>query len=184
MGTVQLLAADLGADERTLRRAVAQGTVRCRRPGPRRIKLPPGETEYLRDHWALLSGLRRALRTDRDVRLAVLYGSMARGDADAGSDLDLLVALSDSDDLLAAGQLSRRLMGIAGRDVDIAHLGGIEASAPLLLSRVLAEGRVLVDRDGLWADVRHRRRAIRARGQRSYRRQMDEAAQAIAELIA
>lgn len=184
MGQIQQLAADLDADERTLRRAVAQGTVRCRRPGPRRLELPPGEAEYLLDHWELLSRLRRALRTEREVRLAVLYGSLARGDADDGSDVDLLVALSDSDDLLAAGQLSRRLMGIAGRDVDIAHLRRIEASAPLLLSRVLAEGRVLVDRDDLWADLRHRRRAIRARGQRSYRRQMDEAAQAIAELIA
>jgi hypothetical protein len=46
------------------------------------------------------------------------------------------------------------------------------------------EGRELVDRAELWADLRSRRRAIEARGQRSYRRQMDEAAKAIAELTA
>jgi predicted nucleotidyltransferase len=183
MGTIQRLATDLKADERTLRRAVAQGTVHCRRPGPRRIELPPGEAEYLRDHWQLLSGLKRGLRTERDVRLAVLYGSMARGDADAGSDLDLLVALPD-DDLLATTRLAMRLGEVIEREVDVARLDRIEATAPLLLARVLDEGRVIVDRDGLWTSVHHHRRAIRARAQRSYRRQMREAAQAIAELTA
>jgi predicted nucleotidyltransferase len=183
MGTIQQLAADLKADERTLRRAVAQGTFRCHRPGPRRIKLSPGEAEYLRDHWELLSELKHALRTERDVRLAVLYGSMARGDADAGSDLDLLVALAD-DDPLATARLATRLGQVVDRDVDVARLDRIEVSTPLLLARVLDEGRVIVDRDGLWASIHHRRRAIRARAQRSYRRQMEEAAQAIAELTA
>lgn len=183
MGTIQQLAENLDADERTLRRAVAQGTVRCHRPGPRRVKLLPEEEAYLWDHWDLLSGLKRALRTERDVRLAVLYGSIARGDADAGSDLDLLVTLSH-DDPLATMQLALRLGDAVAREVDVARLDRIEANAPLLLARVLDEGRVIVDRDDLWSSLRQRRRAIRARAQRSYRRQMDEAAQAIAELTA
>lgn len=79
---------------------------------------------------------------------------MARGDADAGSDLDLLVALSGDEDPLATVQLSLRLAGVAAREVDVARLDRIEASAPLLLERVLDEGRVIVDRDGLWADLR------------------------------
>jgi predicted nucleotidyltransferase len=183
VGTIQQLAENLDADERTLRRAVAQGTVRCYRPGPRRVKLSSEEEAYLRDHWDLLSGLKRALRTERDVRLAVLYGSIARGDADAGSDLDLLVALSD-DDPLATIRLAMRLGDTVSREVDVARLDRIEANVPLLLARVLDEGRVIVDRDDLWSSLRRRRRAIRARAQRSYRRQMDEAAQAIAELTA
>lgn len=47
------MAAELDADERTLRRAASQGTIRCHRPGPRRIKLAVGEAEYLADHWPL-----------------------------------------------------------------------------------------------------------------------------------
>ena len=109
---------------------------------------------------------------------------MARGDADAGSDLDLLVALSGDEDPLATVQLSRRLAGVAAREVDIARLDRIEENAPLLLERVLDEGRVIVDRDGLWADLQNRHRAIRARADRSYRRQMREAAEAVAELTA
>ena len=94
MGPLQQLAKDVGAEERTLRRAAAQGSIRCRRAGPRRLRLDPGEREYLRRHWKLLSELRRALRTERHLRLAVLYGSLARCDGDDGSDLDLLVSSS------------------------------------------------------------------------------------------
>lgn len=182
MGPIQELARDLGADERTLRRAVAQGTLRCRRSGPRRLLVPPGEPEYLRGHWGLLSDLRRALRTEREVRLAVLYGSLARGDGDADSDLDLLVSLAD-DRHRAAFELATRLGRITGRKVDIAHLDRVETGAPLLLDRVLDEGRVLIDRDQQWPQLHERRRAIRTRAQRAHRRQMVGAARAIEELI-
>lgn len=87
MGTIQELAADLGAEERTLRRAASQGTLRASRPGSRRLRLAPGEREYLGIYWPLLSELRRTLRTEHGVRLAVLYGSLARGDEDEDSDL-------------------------------------------------------------------------------------------------
>ena len=45
--------------------------------------------------WSLLSALRRALRTEPNVRLAVVYGSFARGDDVSDSDLDLLVSLRE-----------------------------------------------------------------------------------------
>lgn len=181
MGPIQELALDLGAEERTLRRAVSQGTLRARRPGPRRLRLAPGERDYLRTHWRLLSQLRGALRTERGVHLAVLYGSLARGDEDGDSDLDLLVSLT-GDRSLAALDLAVRLERVSGRRVDVARLAQVEEDAPLLLDRVLDEGRVLVDREGLWPQLHGRRRAIRARAQRAHRRQMAAAAHAIAEL--
>ncbi|HEX6689185.1 MAG TPA: nucleotidyltransferase domain-containing protein [Solirubrobacterales bacterium] len=183
MGDIQKLAAELGAEERTLRRAVAQGAIHCRRQGPRRTKLALGEADYLRGHWELLLDLRKALRTERKVRLAVLYGSVARGHEDTGSDLDVLVALVD-DEPTVSTELAARLGRVSGRDADLARLDRIEISAPLLLDRVLDEGRVLVDRDSIWGDLRRARRAIRARAKRSYRRQMNEAAWAIEELTA
>jgi hypothetical protein len=69
---IQELAADLDVEERTLRRVASQGALRASRSGPRRLRLAPGEREYLRAHWPLLSELRRALRTEHGVRLAVL----------------------------------------------------------------------------------------------------------------
>jgi predicted nucleotidyltransferase len=183
VGAIQQLAGELGAEERTLRRAVSQGTIHCRRDGPRRTKLAAGEADYLKEHWELLFDLRKALRTERKVRLAVLYGSRARGHEDSGSDLDFLVALSDDEPALTTG-LAARLGRIGGCHADVARLDRIEKSAPLLLARVLDEGRVLVDRDGIWEELSRRRRAIRARAKRSYRRQMNEAAWAIEELTA
>jgi predicted nucleotidyltransferase len=182
MGPIQQLAADLDTDERTLRRAVSQGTIRCRRLGPRRLSLDSVEHDYLRDHWQLLSEFRRALRTERRVRLAVLYGSLARGDEDESSDFDLLVSLAKSRPLESVS-LAMGLERTTGRHVDLAHLPRIESDAPLLLDRILDEGRVLVDRDGLWQPLRARRRAIRARAKRSHRRQMSSAERAIEELI-
>jgi predicted nucleotidyltransferase len=183
VGAIQELAAELGAEERTLRRAVAQGTIHCRRQGPRRIKLSPGEADYLREHWELLLGLRKALRTEPKVRLAVLYGSVARGHEDADSDLDLLVALPDDEPMTVTG-LATRLDSLCDRDTDVARLDRIEKAAPLLLERVIDEGRVLVDRDGIWDELRLRRRSIAARAKRSYDRQMSEAALAIKESTA
>jgi predicted nucleotidyltransferase len=181
MGALQELAADLNVEERTLRRAVSQGTLRASRNGPRRLRLVAGEREYLRAHWPLLSGLRRALRTEHGVRLVVLYGSLARGDEDAGSDLDLLISFAD-DRSEAAVELSIRLQHVSGRQVDIANLERVETRAPLLLDRVLDEGRVLIDRDGQWRLLRERRPAIRARARRAHRRQMAGANRAIEEL--
>lgn len=179
MGPVQQLARDLGANERTLRRAVSQGTLRAHRPGPRRLRLEAGEGDYLRDHWELLAALRRALRTERGVRLAVLYGSLARGDEDADSDLDLLLSVADG---ITGMDLYARLQDVTGRRVDISRLNRVEAGAPLLLERVLDEGRVLVDRDRFWPELCGRRRAIRARARRAHRQQIAAASQAIAEL--
>ena len=164
-----------------MRRAVAQGTLRATRSGPRRLRLASGEREYLRAHWPLLSSLRRALRTEHGVRLAVLYGSVARGDEDAGSDLDLLISFA-GDRPLAAGRLAVRLEQLCDRRVDIADLGRVEARAPLLLDRVLDEGRVLIDRDEQWCLLRDRHSAIRVRARRAHRRQMANASRAIEEL--
>lgn len=153
------LAEDLSADERTLRRAARRGTVRCRRPGPRQLELDAGELDYLRSHWELLFQLTGALRTERGVRLAVLYGSTARGDDRRDSDVDLLV------DLRAAAPgagpaLAARLEHALGRRVDVAELGRVENDAPLLLLYALDEGRVLVDRDEGWPALQRRRAAI------------------------
>jgi predicted nucleotidyltransferase len=83
--------AGLGCSERTLRRYVNDGVLRGRRVVSQ-LELSSEEESYARSHWTLLKTLKWALRSERDVRLAVLFGSTAIGEDHPGSDVDLLIA--------------------------------------------------------------------------------------------
>jgi predicted nucleotidyltransferase len=171
----------LGADERTFRRAAALGTVRCHRESPRRRQLDDREVAYLVEHWELLAELRRALRTEPNVRLAVLFGSAARGDDRSSSDADMLVSLRE-DRPDAAVRLAVRLERALGRPVDVARLNRIEDDAPLLLLQAIDEGRVIIDRDGEWPELQAARSAIARYAQLEQRENRRAAAAAVRAL--
>jgi len=177
------LARELRVDARTLRRAAADGTIRCERVSARRQRVSDDERLYAAGHWPLLSALRRALRTEPNVRLAVLYGSVARGDDSDDSDLDLLVSLAE-DRPDAAVKLAVRLERAVGRAVDVARLNRVEHTAPLLLVRAIDEGRVLLDRDGQWAALKARRSQILRRALRAHEARRRRARASIRELLA
>jgi predicted nucleotidyltransferase len=157
-GNLQLLAHELQADERSLRRAVEIGALHCRRPSPRRLEIDEAEKDYLRGHWPILSGLRSALRTEPSVRTAVLFGSVARGTETEWSDLDLLVEVS-RDSMADIAQLEARLERRLGREVQAVRLSEAEGNPPLLYT-ILQEGRPLLDRDGTWTKARRRRKNV------------------------
>jgi predicted nucleotidyltransferase len=176
------LASELGAEERTLRRAVADGMVRCERLGPRRQRVSDEERNYAILHWQVLAKLRRALRTEPNVRLAVVYGSVARGDETPESDLDLLVSLAE-DRPDAAVKLAVRLERALHREVDVTRLNRVEDSAPLLLLQALDDGRVVLDRDGQWPGLRASRGEIARRARRSHEARRRRARASIRELL-
>lgn len=160
MVALELLARDLGISRRTLRRAFADGALRGARPSPRRFVLSPGEESYLLRAWPLISSLREALRTERNVRLAVLYGSRARGDHHEGSDVDILVDLVDGSTSRQLA-LADRLEKAVGKPVQLLEIGAARR-APLLLAAALDDGRVLIDRAEAWAALQAERSAIAA----------------------
>jgi hypothetical protein len=51
MSELALLAQEVGTGERTSRRAVSEGTLRARRPSPRKLELSLSERDYLRRRW-------------------------------------------------------------------------------------------------------------------------------------
>src|SRR6266508_1738289 len=116
MSELDALAEEVGASGRTLRRAAARGAIRCQRPSERRIVIPPTEYDYVRRHWSFFERLLAALRTEPNVRLAVVFGSVARGEEQADSDLDLLVQLR-RDGSGARAELRERVEGAIGRRV-------------------------------------------------------------------
>lgn len=152
------VARQLGCSERTVRRYIGEGLLHGRLLVAGKLELPEQERRYASSHWGLLAGMKKALRTERDVRLAVLYGSTAVGEDHSGSDLDLLV-LRRSTSMRARAALSLRLSRSLCKPVHLVDLGQAEAS-PGLLADVLREGRPLLDRDGLWAALLERRDEI------------------------
>jgi predicted nucleotidyltransferase len=161
MTELDLLAEELAVSGRTLRRAAARGTIRAHEARARRVVVSPSERLYVRRHWPLLRGLLEALRTRPEVRLAVIYGSFARGEAGPESDLDILVRLRD-DTYLARATLIELLQRTSGRRVQLVSLEQAE-EAPLLLADILRDGRVLVDRERGWPALKRLERAIERR---------------------
>jgi predicted nucleotidyltransferase len=155
------LAGHLDVPERTLRRAASEGLIHGERTSPRRFHTSMREEAYLRAHWPLLRALRDALRTEPNVRLAVLFGSQAVGTATAGSDVDLLVAVADPSASRMA-ELGGRLERRVARSVQLVRLEEAER-VPALMSDALEHGRVLVDREGRWHELRPQIAAWQAR---------------------
>jgi predicted nucleotidyltransferase len=183
MTELELLARQVGTNERTLRRAVNQGTVRASRPTPRKLSLPVAEQEYIRRSWPLVATLRKALRTERNLRFALLFGSAARGDDDPSrSDVDLLVELREPG-LERVVDLESRLEDLLGRRVDLMLVGDAEEN-PALFAEAVAEGRVLIDRERRWPELSLRRAALARRSKRLDRRRRREALARIDEFLA
>jgi predicted nucleotidyltransferase len=165
MTALGFLAREVGVNERTLRRAVNEGALRASRPSPRALELPFSEERYVRRHWPLIAKLREVLRTEHNVRFAMLFGSAARGDESERSDVDVIVSLRDSS-LERALDLSLKLEDALGRSVDVVRLEDVEED-PTFLAMAIEDGRVLVDREEMWPRLRRMEAALRRRGRRS-----------------
>ncbi len=161
---------ELGTTDRTLRRLADTGTLRVSRRVGRNRVARPGEEAYLRSHWTLLSDLRSALRTERAVRMAVLFGSVARSADHPESDLDLMVDLGNAPTLRQRWGLRRRLSQKLGRKVDLFVLDDLR-SQPEILSPLLDTARPVVDREAAWPELIAQRGNLARRAERWHRRQ-------------
>jgi uncharacterized protein len=175
------LAEEVGVSERTLRRAAKQGSLRARWPTTRRVEVSQAEKHYVRRSWPLLANLRGALRTEHNVRFAALFGSTARGEDGPGSDVDLVIEMREGglDRLIA---LELKLEEALGRPVDLVELGEAE-SKPELLNEVVAEGRVVVDRENRWPALRARQPMLSRSASRAERERRREALAGIDRML-
>jgi predicted nucleotidyltransferase len=182
MNGLVLLAEEVGVNERTLRRAMTQGTLRGGHSTPRKLELPLHEREFVRRSWGLISTLRAALRTEQNVRFALLFGSAATGMDAPRSDVDVLVDLRDAS-FERVVDLRTKLTRLVGRPVDIVELKGAETE-PSFLAQIVSDGRVLVDRESLWPRLRAREHGLRRRGSRHDAQRVDKALAGIDRLLA
>ena len=180
MTELGLLAESVRVSERTLRRAANRGTLRVIRKGPRRTLVSSEEHQYVLRCWPLVDRLLHELRTLPNVRLAVLFGSVARGDDRPDSDLDVLVRLRQ-DGVRERAHVAQRLESATGRSLQLVLLDDA-AREPSLLAEILRDGRVLVDRDGDWPELKLREAGIGREAERADRRLEQEAWAALEEL--
>lgn len=82
----------------------------------------------------------RALGQRHGITNLRIFGSMARADADEGSDVDLLVSLAPGTTGLALGALLMDAQELLGRRVDVVTERGLH---PALRERVLREAEPL-----------------------------------------
>jgi predicted nucleotidyltransferase len=178
MSVLGQLAGEVGVNERTLRRATSLGLIRAQRPSSRRLVLSESEVAWVRSRWPVVSTLLSALRTEPNVELAVLFGSVAR-DADAadGSDIDLLIELRRPMPG-ALESLHRRLVGDLRSDVELVPMRSAKRD-PHLMAEILRDGRPLVDRGDLWPSLQAKRSSTRARAKQEGRTLQTEARAAI-----
>lgn len=173
------VANEVGCSERTLRRYAQEGLIESRNPTGRGIELPMSEELYLKRHWALLSQLKGALRTERDVRLAVLFGSTARGDDRSDSDIDVMVLRHSSSQRMRAA-LSVRLRHSLERSAHLIDLEQAQESS-MLLADILREGRPLLDREQLWTALRGQLSEVREHAAHEEHDLLAKAQQAVAQ---
>jgi predicted nucleotidyltransferase len=101
---------------------------------------------------AMAARIRRVLARHTDIKLALLFGSHARGTAGPASDVDVAVTAGASDCLALAAELAEALE----REVDVLPLDD-EVGYPLLME-LLRDGIVVHDVAG--AAARWRARAL------------------------
>lgn len=93
-----------------------------------------------------MAAMAHALEADPRIAYGLVFGSVARGDAHAGSDVDVAVGLADGVqfDALAVGGLVSDLERASGRTVDLVLL---HEAPPALAYRVFRDGVVIFARD-------------------------------------
>jgi uncharacterized protein len=83
-----------------------------------------------------------SLCRENDVAKLEVFGSVARGDANKNSDIDLLVEFSKRKSLLALVSLERQMSAALGRKVDLLTEAAI---SPYLRDRINRDRRVIYE---------------------------------------
>jgi predicted nucleotidyltransferase len=91
------------------------------------------------------------------IRLAALFGSMARGVATEASDIDIGVSIHGEYGLLDLGEICSSLEAGLSRRIDLVDLDSALSESPLLAYEIASSGLPLVEREqGAWLRFKDR----------------------------
>lgn len=91
--------------------------------------------------------IREALAGFPDLRIAILFGSLARGEARAGSDIDLAVLAGEPLSSATICEIVGAVAEATGRPVDLVDLVDLARAGEPLLGEILRHGRFVLESD-------------------------------------
>jgi len=97
---------------------------------------------------SIISQIVYALRSVASLELAVLFGSVARDEADTSSDLDVAVRYAKALDAEQKLTLIEALADVSGRPIDLIDL---RVAGPIVAREALTSGKRIFGTDEIWA---------------------------------
>jgi len=97
---------------------------------------------------SIISQIVYALRSVASLELAVLFGSVARDEADMSSDLDVAVRYAKALDAEQKLTLIEALADVSGRPIDLIDL---RVAGPIVAREALTSGKRIFGTDEIWA---------------------------------
>ena len=95
-------------------------------------------------HDELMDDIATLFAREPGIRLALIFGSLAKGRARSDSDVDVAVAADRPLDIGTKMRLNEQWAVVAGRPIDLVEL---QVAEGLILNQILVEGRLLFCRD-------------------------------------
>ena len=95
-------------------------------------------------HDELMDDIATLFAREPGIRLALIFGSLAKGRARSDSDVDVAVAADRPLDIGTKMRLIEQLAVLTGRPIDLVEL---QVAEGLILNQILVEGRLLFCRD-------------------------------------
>jgi len=100
--------------------------------------------------YALDEGVKQMLKKHPKIKLALLFGSLAKGEAGAESDIDLAVAGNRPLEINEKIQLIEELAQLTGRPVDLVDLTTVGEP---LLGQIIKKGKKIISDNALYAEI-------------------------------
>ena len=114
--------------------------------GSRMRQVNPGKLQFMSP--SLVSQIVSALQSVASLELAVVFGSVARGDAHMSSDLDVAVRYAKPLDAEQKLALIEALAEVSGRAIDLIDL---RVAGPIVARQALTSGKRIFGTNEIWA---------------------------------
>lgn len=95
----------------------------------------------------LINSIIPVLQENENIIFAYLFGSVPKGNARYGSDLDIAVYFNTEPGLDEIGKLTLQLEDSSGYKIDLVQLNKLDSINPVLAYTVISEGKIAINKN-------------------------------------